>query len=44
MLHFLAGLLLMRDVNPLTAGLIDRLAPVAVAAATLWLAFVWVIA
>jgi hypothetical protein len=31
----------MRDHNPLSAGLLDRLAPVAVAAATLWLAFVW---
>jgi hypothetical protein len=38
-----AVLHIMRQFNPLTAGLVDRLAPVAVAAAMLWLAFVWAV-
>jgi hypothetical protein len=34
----------MRDHNLLSAGLLDRLAPVAVAAAALWLGYVWALA
>jgi hypothetical protein len=41
---FSAMLHTMRQFDPLTAGLIDRLAPVAVAAAMLWLVFVWAVA
>jgi hypothetical protein len=39
----LADVHMMRQFDPLTAGLIQRLAPIAAAAATLWLAFVWAV-
>jgi type II secretory pathway component PulK len=40
----LADVHMMREFDALTAGLIQRLAPVAVAAAMLWLAMVWAVA
>jgi len=42
--NFSARQPIMRDHSLLSAGLLDRLAPVAVAAAALWLGYVWALA